>query len=162
MNKKEKIQREYFIQDCYNHYNFVYAQKIIEKEKNDVLYLFSIYQIIETMLYIFLFPKKEEEDEAELKKVEKLEHIKQKFNKKTLDKLIIKYNNKFPDDKYRLKDDLEMIRKQRNNFMHSFFIYISHCKKKDALKTARAFLKDYTKNAEHILDKKIPSMLPKE
>ncbi len=162
MNRKVKLKKEYIIEDCYDgNYKIKNADKIIKKEKDRVIYLFSIYQIIEKMLYFALFPKEKINEDADLKGIDRLEYVKRKFNKNTLGDLINEYNTKFPDDDFKLKDDLIDIKNQRNNFMHTFFIYIAYCDKKDALKIARSFLNDYIKNAEIILDIKIPKILPK-
>ncbi len=152
MNRKVKLKKEYIIENCYDgDYKIKNANKIIEKEKDRIIYLFSIYQIIEKTLYFALFPKEKINKHADLKGKDRLEYIKRKFNENTLGNLINEYDKEFPDDNFKLKDDLVNIKNQRNNFMHTFLIYIAYCDKKDALKTTRSFLDDYIKKAEIVL-----------
>lgn len=145
MNKKPEISK-YFIENFFNkNYKFSYVQKFIEKEKNDINYLLWMYQTIELTLFAVLYsPTKK----AGLE----IEDINKEFNEKTLNRLINRYNKKFPNDKYKLKDHLDNIRKQRNNFTHSFFIYISsRNSKKEAFEEGRYLLKSYIKKAEIVL-----------
>ncbi|MDO8591006.1 MAG: hypothetical protein Q7R65_03460 [bacterium] len=100
------------------------AEDFINKNANKILRLFSMYQIIEMMLFSKLFPSNlipNLDNEGEFNKFSK------SFTSRTLGKMTKEYSKKYPNDECKLLDSLKEITPQRNMFMHSMWILLSVC-----------------------------------
>ena len=138
--------------------NFKATKDFINEHKDQVIDLFMDYQMIEMMLFLKLYlPDISKEEERE----NDIEEMNKRINSKTFGYLKNKYIEKFPDDDYNLKFDLESVAKQRNSFMHSIWIIIAlggH--KEKVIKMGEILLNDFTKNANGLFDKvmKLPAL----
>ena len=127
-----------------------FATKFKDLEKERILDLFMMYQMIELLLFMHLYPGEiitPVRDEGEFKKLDK------EVNTKTLGKITAKYNQKFQNNEHSLKDLLETVTPQRNSFMHSFWIMIASAKDEtEAMDFGKIVLDDFEKNANALLD----------
>ena len=68
---------------------------------------------------------------------------------------------KFPHDDYDLKSDLELVTKERNTFMHAFWIFLALWQDKDraTVSVGEQFLEQYENNTSQLLKKihKLPN-----
>ena len=120
-----------------------------KKYKTNILELFITYQWLETLLFMYLyFPGLKDKDQIELDKVNGL------INKKTFGKMINKYLEKYPNDEKKLKNDLINVSKERNSFMHSFWISLTLMEVQDFEKIGKQLLSQFQNNADN-LHKKI-------
>jgi len=135
------------------------AEKYIDDNKNIILRLFSMYQIIEMVLFVKLycgsFPS-DLENEIEFTQFSKL------MGSKTLGKIINEYKKRYKNDEFNLLGDLERMRLERNNFMHSMWIILAVCNSaEEAQKHADFMINKYNDTAtrlfKSVLDPKVLS-----
>lgn len=134
------------------------SRDFMNNHKDQVIDLFLTYQMIETLLFMKLhFPDIPKIDN----KKDALEAINKKINSKTLGELKLKYLKKFPHDDYDLKSDLELVTKERNTFMHAFWIFLALWQDKDraTVSVGEQFLEQYENNTSQLLKKihKLPN-----
>ncbi|MDD4289670.1 MAG: hypothetical protein PHH83_00130 [Patescibacteria group bacterium] len=123
----------------------------IKGHKDRVIDLLLTYQMIEILLFLKLYLPDVSKTDNESRY---MEIINKELSSKTLGKLKNKYLKKFPNDKYNLVSTLELVRIERNTFMHSLYIFIaSQENRKMAKITGEKILNDYSKNAYELLDK---------
>lgn len=126
------------------------ANKYIESEKDRIFCLFRLYQMIEIMLFLKLYPS---EIITPLREKAEFEKLNKELNSKTLGGMTTKYLKKYPNDKYKLKLILKIVAPQRNHFMHSFWIFLSATKdEKQAKEYGDLVLKDFEKNANELFN----------
>ena len=133
------------------------AKEFINKHKDVILDLFLTYQMIEMLLFLKLhlpeIPQTEEREDV-------LEQANKKINSKTFSKLKNKYLEQYPDDKYQIKFDLEVVGTQRNSFMHSLWMVIALGEDKENIAmVGEVILNDFSKQAHNLLEKvyKLPN-----
>lgn len=97
------------------------AEKFITSNSNKVLRLFSLYQIVEIMLFMRLYEGTimNPDDPDEFGKFSKI------FQYKTFGKLIKEYSKKYPKDELNLLSQFNEVLPQRNNFMHSMWVMVA-------------------------------------
>lgn len=131
--------------------NIEVAREFINEHKDEVIDLFITYQIMEMELCLKLhLPGLDEMDGREVA----LEAVNKEINSKTFGRLTRQYLEKYPDDKYDIKLDLETVGMQRNSFMHSIWVIVALGQKKEKVaEMGEVLLKDFTKNANRLFDK---------
>lgn len=130
--------------------NIEATKKFMDGKKDEIINTFMYYQMIEMMLFMKLyFPDIPKEDGRKdyLKKSNK------DFNSKTLGGIKNKYLKKFPNDDYDLISILETVTKERNMFMHGFWMFLALMEDEKRNSTGEMILDQYEKNAGSLLDK---------
>ncbi len=131
--------------------NIEHARDFIQKHQDQVTDLFITYQMIEMMFFLKLhLPGISEIENRE----DYLEGVNKQINSKTFGKLKKVYLEKYPNDKYQLIFDMEVVAIQRNSFMHSFCMILVLWENQEEMNTWGKFLlDDFTKQAHNLLEK---------
>ncbi len=131
--------------------NIERARNFIQKHQDQVIDLFITYQMIEMMFFLKLhLPGISEIEDRE----DYLEGVSKQINSKTFGKLKKVYLEKYPNDKYQLIFDMEVVAIQRNSFMHSFCMILVLWENQEEMNTWGKFLlDDFTKQAHNLLEK---------
>ena len=133
------------------------AKSFIHDHGDQILDLFLTYQMIEMTLFFKLhLPRLPEVRYAD----DELGEINKELNAKTLGKLKNKYLEKFPNDDYDLKFDLETVAMQRNSFMHTLWVVIAMAQDQEKIaRVGEIMLDNFGKGVHELLEKihKLPA-----
>ncbi len=127
-----------------------FATKFKDLEKERILDLFMMYQMIELLLFMHLYPG---DIITPVRGDTEFEKLEREVNTKTLGKITRKYNQKFPNDEHDLKNLLEIVTPQRNSFTHSFWMMIASAEtESQAIDFGMTVLDDFEKKSKSLLD----------